>query len=325
LSSLKNIITFAETHSFALESLNGFLYHSPPFAQPIQMTNIERQTVSSLCQSPRAARKQELRRVAALATSIFRPNGGDMAKEYPALFHPDNRHNLFILTDAGPPVSLVAAARARLMICGAAIEAVGFGSVCTHPDYRSRGLAGALLDHAEAVFRRDGVDLVYVSGMRDLYRRKHYAPAGRFSRYELPVAALRKLAASDVDIQACRRDDLRDLSRIYQTKPVRFLREMRSFPRLFDGLLIRGQTVTMARRDGHALAYAAARVLPPNGRLDVQEYALARPLGCSPFWRPLRRLAGVSVWTSAPATTPCSPTSGGTATRERPVLCPTTR
>jgi hypothetical protein len=59
------------------------------------------------------------------------------------------------------------------MVCDGLEMPVGcLGSVCTHPDYRGRGLAGALTDMAIARARQQGCLLMPISGSRTLYSRR---------------------------------------------------------------------------------------------------------------------------------------------------------
>ena len=68
-------------------------------------------------------------------------------------------------------MSFIAVSRFKINLLGVIIDVGSLGSVCTHPDYRGRGLAGSLLAHVENELRAQGVDLLYVSGGRSLYLR----------------------------------------------------------------------------------------------------------------------------------------------------------
>jgi len=50
----------------------------------------------------------------------------------------------------------------RMWLRGARLRAAGIGSVATHPDYRRRGLANALLHDTIALLRRDGYHLSFL-------------------------------------------------------------------------------------------------------------------------------------------------------------------
>jgi hypothetical protein len=59
------------------------------------------------------------------------------------------------------------------MVCdGLELPVACLGSVCTHPDYRGRGLAGELTDLAIARARQQGCLLMPISGSRTLYSRR---------------------------------------------------------------------------------------------------------------------------------------------------------
>ena len=52
------------------------------------------------------------------------------------------------------------------------------GSVCTHPDYRERGLATRLVEDALRICEQKEVALMLISGGRGLYRRQGCTDVG---------------------------------------------------------------------------------------------------------------------------------------------------
>ena len=99
------------------------------------------------------------------------------------------------------------------------------GSVCTYEEDRDKGLATLLMHDAERHMRREGVDLVIVSGGRGLYRRMKYELAGLVRHYQVSAGevpqGLSWREADDSDVGA--------LAQIYARKPVRFRRPLEDF------------------------------------------------------------------------------------------------
>lgn len=60
------------------------------------------------------------------------------------------------------------------------VHTYSLGAVCTHPDYRGRGLASELMACVIAHTRASGASLLFVSGNRPLYSRFHCVPFGTF-------------------------------------------------------------------------------------------------------------------------------------------------
>jgi hypothetical protein len=93
---------------------------------------------------------------------------------------------------------------------GARLRAAGIGSVATHPDYRRRGLATALLRDTLALLRRDGYHLSFLGsevaaafyerlGWRIIRQPSHGAPAAEAAALpDRPGLTIRAFAPSDL-------------------------------------------------------------------------------------------------------------------------------
>ncbi len=105
----------------------------------------------------------------------------------------------------------------RMWLRGARLRAAGIGSVSTHPDYRRRGLATALLRDTLALLHRDGYHLSFLGsevaaafyerlGWRIVRQPSHGAPAAEAAalpvrqagRPERPRLTIRPFAPSDL-------------------------------------------------------------------------------------------------------------------------------
>jgi len=209
----------------------------------------------AVLEGPRAARKDELEAVVALSNLVFRSKGGDMGREYPTLFCPENAENLRIFLDDGKPVSLVGFTVRDTLIMGATIRVCNVGSVCTHPDYRNRGLATRLLEDSVRKALAEGVVVMLISGGRGLYRRMGCINAGLYHLYRIPKET--DLPRLPVEVETWREEDLPDLVRIHQGEPVRYIRDVDEFLTLLraEMLVNRPADTWTVRLDGEMVAY----------------------------------------------------------------------
>ncbi|HUW81755.1 MAG TPA: GNAT family N-acetyltransferase [Phycisphaerae bacterium] len=124
---------------------------------------------------PRAARPEEVPDLIELANLVFRTSSGrtpTMGQEFPLLLSAGNCQDLYVTRVGGRLVSLVGVYRQTMVCDGLELPVACVGSVCTHPDYRGRGLAGKLTDLAIARARQQGCLLMPISGNRTLYSRR---------------------------------------------------------------------------------------------------------------------------------------------------------
>jgi len=125
-------------------------------------------------EGPRGAEVDELSEVLDLVNLVFRTSRGmkpTMQEEFPLLFNEKNVENLRIIKVDGKIVSHVGIFECDAIIHGCRLKVGMIGAVCTHPDYRGRGFATRLVEDAMSKMRRDGVNIVMISGIRRLYDR----------------------------------------------------------------------------------------------------------------------------------------------------------
>lgn len=121
---------------------------------------------------PRPARPEEMPQVVELIERVFCDDAGRprcMQQDNPLLVCEANAPNVLITADQGRPVSVMCVDRRTVVTRGCRIPGALLGSVCTHPDYRGRGLGTELLQAVYDHMRRRGVPLVWISGGRGLY------------------------------------------------------------------------------------------------------------------------------------------------------------
>ena len=96
-------------------------------------------------EGPRAVRVHELPALIRLLDSVFRTQGGSVASEHPYMYHPANARCLRVMVSNGVPVGHVGLRLWEVSLLGVTLKMASVGGVCTHPDFRGRGLATLLL------------------------------------------------------------------------------------------------------------------------------------------------------------------------------------
>lgn len=228
---------------------------------------------------PRGCRPDELGQVVALANAVFSSEHGRMGPEFPTLFHPDNGDWLRTFWAGGAAVAHVGVWRGRVHAGAATLAVAHVGAVCTHPDYRGRGLASALLLDALERLRATGTALVLISGARGLYQRVGARPFGVLLEYEVDAAALERVPLPEVAVAPAH--DPAELMPLYRAEPYRYERSEAEWRALLPAKGYwppdRGHGTLVATDGGEPVAYlllGGTRPLATGGRvLAVDEYA----------------------------------------------------
>ncbi|RLI27534.1 hypothetical protein DRO58_04165, partial [Candidatus Bathyarchaeota archaeon] len=210
--------------------------------------------VSYVIEGPRAAKVEELPQIVKLTSWIFgfERVGARMDEAFPHFLNESNIENLRVIVSDGKVVSHVGFWEGWLNIYGCWVKAGLVGAVCTHPDYRNRGYASALVRDAFRKMREDGVDLVMVSGKRTLYSRAGCVEAGRVYRFKTRPSTL--TVSEEVEVKPYTEDKVMDLVALYQREPVRFKRSLDEF-KLLAGRRIREGVAKVK----HLVAYKRGR------------------------------------------------------------------
>ncbi|MCD6465170.1 GNAT family N-acetyltransferase [Candidatus Bathyarchaeota archaeon] len=234
-----------------------------------------------MLEGPRAAKPEELIDVVNLVNSVFKIKPGSpsiLMDLFPQLFNMDNLENLRVITYDGKLVSHVGIWEGELLIYGCWFKVGMIGSVCTHSNYRNRGYASALVRDAFSKMKRDGIDLVLVSGFRNLYRRVGCVEAGKVYTYNIPRGKL-DLNLDDISIIHYSEDLLKDLIEIYHRESVRYRRSLEEFRILLRrGLQYEDLKIYTAINKGRPLAYIAIESFLNKNTPTIIEYAGPRSI-----------------------------------------------
>lgn len=230
-----------------------------------------------MIEGPRAAKSEELPQIVKLASWIFgfERRGVSIDEAFPHFLSESNIENLRVIVSDGKVVSHVGFWEGMLNLYGCWVKVGLVGAVCTHPDYRNRGYASALIRDAFRKMREDCVDLVMVSGKRTLYSRAGCVEAGRVYRFRVRPDAL--IVSEEVKVKPYTEDRIMDLVSLHQREPVRFKRSLEEF-RLLVSRKIRETAAKMrnliAYKRGRPIAYVSA--LGFDRMWSLVEYAGSR-------------------------------------------------
>jgi len=228
-------------------------------------------------EGPRATKPEEVQSVIDLVNLVFRTGSQlkpTMGIEFPLLLCEANRDNMRIITENGRPVSDINYYPASITVEGTTIRVASIGAVCTHPDYRGRNYATAILDDAEDKMRREGTEIVLVSGDGSLYLRRNCVKVGGFYKALLkPKEELQEnLTLNEMD-----NSNIRKAIHIYNQEAVRYHRTLHEFTQFHKGATtpwgkIRFESY-LINIGGKAAAYIIARFFTDTNLAEVREFA----------------------------------------------------
>jgi predicted N-acetyltransferase YhbS len=199
---------------------------------------------------PRPCQPAELPALTAAANQVFRPGGGDMARDYPLLFAGSNLENLMLVRDTDGVVAHAGLCLRRASVHGTTITVAALGAVFTRQAQRGRGLGAAVVGAALDRARAAGATLALVSGDGPLYRRLGFAPAPAATAWACPAppaaesaeeaAAIAATAAAgdECDLRLAGEDDIPLLARIHEAEPVRFARDAADWQALLRASMV---------------------------------------------------------------------------------------
>jgi GNAT superfamily N-acetyltransferase len=205
---------------------------------------------------------EELPALLRLVNRVFRPDGGDMQREYPLVFQPGNAAHLRVIDREGEIVAHVGVCVREALLLGIPLRVASIGAVCTDPAVRGQGLASRLMEDARGHALAHGADLMLISGGRGLYHRLGYVTVGRFPRYRVPTAP----PSAAVTVGEHAPADLASLRALYEREPVRFRRSGEDWERLLAAgmLMNRRARLFVVRLQGAPVAYLGVQEPSPG-------------------------------------------------------------
>jgi predicted N-acetyltransferase YhbS len=188
---------------------------------------------------PRPVRAAEWEQLDDLVSTVFRPG---MMANYPQLFNAENRSNLRVVAEDGKVVCHVGMTQRPAALAGCRLDVACIGAVATFDAYRGRGFASAAFQDCCDIAGTAGVDIMLISGGRNLYTRVGCRSVGWDWNFLLDLeqhvgADLHSVPTErvgDGEIAPLDAKDIPALAALYQTEPVRFLRSLEDWQRAFS-------------------------------------------------------------------------------------------
>jgi len=224
---------------------------------------------------PRGATPDEVPALIELLDAVFRP-GSDrsMRDDFPHIYAPGNAVNCRVMLDGDQVVSAANLVFSHAILAESRVAVASLGGVCTHPDYRGRGLASDVVDDCIAHALANRADLLLVSGYRGLYYRRHCVRVGRWWQHELSGPGKNSPSRS-WQVRVLQDREIVQAATLYRREPVRFIRRPEDWQRfLRDGVCDNRPSQIYGIWTGDLLgAYAIVSEPDPEGRRWVGEYA----------------------------------------------------
>ena len=134
---------------------------------------------------PEVGSRDDIESIIELAELCF-PKDRDAGGMLPRWPHCFTENSIpFLIRDGRRTVSQVICVRQQVMVGTRTLRVGGISSVCTHPDYRRRGLMTKLLSYVIAYMKREGFAVSDLGGDTQRYRRFGWENAGQRYVYRI--------------------------------------------------------------------------------------------------------------------------------------------
>lgn len=239
------------------------------------------------------------RAIAAFGSDVFSRSGDrtDFPTLLPKLYgeEVDLSECHYLARSGGALVGVVGAFPLEANIMGRPFKVCGIGTVCTHPEYRGKGIMRTLLRSALTDMRGNGAAFSVLGGRRQRYEHFGYEPCGTMIEFTATEENLRPFfdGARGLSIVPPERGDPEDVRRAHELQcgrplsvtrpPELFLTTCRSWnstPLLlrrggeFCGYLVRSDDKKVLQElelsDGESLPEALAAYLAWSGQREVR-------------------------------------------------------
>lgn len=215
-------------------------------------------------EGPRTPALVEQEAVVELSRLVFfgdSPDYQDAIVPWPMYLRPETRENTFSMFYQGQPVSTIVRLCRDAYIHGHRFRIGFIGSVCTHPDHRGKGLAGAILDASMQRFADGDVDFVYISGARSLYYRSGANHIGGFPVFFLKLDNIGSIEREKTNIRQANLDDADLLNSFNEGEETRLVRDALDYELVLQhGHCSGGQCIfNIIESDSVPVAYIALR------------------------------------------------------------------
>ncbi|WP_158594335.1 GNAT family N-acetyltransferase [Cohnella faecalis] len=213
--------------------------------------------------------KDDCKEAAALADFVFRDKEqSSMAVAFPSIFSGSYESSIGVYEE-DKLVAFAGLVPSVLQIGPSRVPIFSLGAVCTHPDFRGRGYAGAMQNEAFSHIEKSGGTMLLVSGELDIYLRNGCRRFGAMREYSLkPETAARiehKSSNRKLIVREARESDWFMLNELDEANPVRYRRSMYELATLTRAEAIASiyklkHRIYVAEEAGTAIAFAIVAV-----------------------------------------------------------------
>jgi len=234
-------------------------------------------------EGPRLVRKEEIVDSVKLFQLCFGGPPIENEAEILASYIVPKRGGAYAFLHKGKPVSQLIIFHDQIKMYDGTVRAGSVGGVCTHPDFRGRGLASRLLEHCAEQLKKEGATLMLISGARGVYTRLGNVFHGKFVYFSIQPREEGHSRRNGLVIRKASNADAMLCSRLYQAEPVHFARRKSNFAAALEHPM--GNTYLHAEswiieRAGQPLAYLFLGIpynqAESSGIRHVSEYAGSR-------------------------------------------------
>lgn len=231
-------------------------------------------------EGPRAAHLSELKKIEEMSNCVFRSYGKSnptMFEEFPLLFSKDNIENIRIIVEDENPVANINYLPQMLSIYGHNVNVATLGGVGTLEEYRGRGYGTILLnDCIKRMTHEQNIDLLFISGNRNMYRTAGCMPAGWMYLFKVRSEDISEYNNSNISYIKYAEQDLSEWKRLYDSEYVRYIRNSENFSTLIKSKkFIERNTITrhelLLNNGFENIAYVVFKIENNEGK--IIEYA----------------------------------------------------
>jgi GNAT superfamily N-acetyltransferase len=182
---------------------------------------------------PRLLRREEAVASERLARICFGGPELDNEQEFFANYVPPQNGGFYGLSHRGQLISQIGIFHDQLKMYDGTIRTGSIGGVCTHPDYRNKGLASRLMEYCTAQLVQEGARLMLISGDAGVYIRLGNVFQGKYMYFSIKPGQGTQWRSTPADLVLRRATpaDALICSQLYQAEPVHFVRTKSDFDR----------------------------------------------------------------------------------------------
>lgn len=219
----------------------------------------------------RSTKLEEFKDTINLINEVFRTTINEkptMKYEFPLLLNESNVENMIVALESEKIVSSVNYLIQDVLIEGQLIKVGFIGAVCTNSEYEGKGYASKVLDFVEEKMKKDGVDVISISGTRSLYTRRNCSMVKGFYKYT--VNKTEEPLDLNLNLEEFKEEDLPKYLQLYNQNSTRFFRSKEQFKILLEAATVPWGSYSYkklsVKKDNEVIGYVVIRLIEEKNR-----------------------------------------------------------